>query len=195
MRILLLVLLLLIPVLADDQADIARQVKTAWGRMTAFRQAGDYALVDWEQGESGGQALLRKVDGRWWILTGGGGAMDGGNLWELGVPEAAIKKLMKQPTRLAEAKAAGPQWTWLTQQKDLTDQDLETYGAFELTLMRNEIFAVHGRVFKDPVLAGFFKSRPWYRPDPAFSDSLLTERERKNAAFISSYQARTKKQF
>lgn len=194
MRIWLLILLLLAPAYADDRAEFARLTKT-WGRLTVVRQAGNYALVDWESGEAGGQALLRQIDGRWHLLTGGGGAMDGGNLWEYGVPEAVIRKLLPQPVRLAEAKAAGPLWSWLTQKKDLTEQDLSMYGAFELTLMRNEIFAMHGRPFRDPVLAAYFQSRSWYRRNPAYSDALLTERERRNAAFISAYQQRAKKEF
>lgn len=30
--------------------------------------AGDYALADWEQGEMGGRALLRKKNGNWEVV-------------------------------------------------------------------------------------------------------------------------------
>ena len=195
MRILLFILLLLAPVWADDQAELARLTR-AWGRMTVFRTAGEYALVDWEQGDGAGQALYRKIDGQWWLLTGGGGVVaEASTLWQYGVPEWVIKKLAPHAGSLNEAKAAGPYWSWLTQKKDLTDQDLESYPAFELTLMRNEIFAMRGRVFQDPILAAYFKSRSWYRPNPEFNEALLTARERRNAAFISAYQKRTKREF
>jgi hypothetical protein len=42
--------------------------------------------------------------------------------------------------------------------------------------LRNEIYARHGRVFKDPWLQAYFSSLPWYRPNPAFRDDQLTAR-------------------
>ena len=57
-------------------------------------------------------------------------------------------------------------------------------------LMRNEVFAKHGRPFQDPLLKAYFESRPWYRANSGYSDALLTERERRNAGFIQQYQQR-----
>jgi hypothetical protein len=187
MRILLL-LLLTMTALADDQAEFARLVPA---KLVKVERAGDFALLGWQHPEAEGQSLVRKIDGRWWLLTGGGGYIDGGVMWQYGVPEAVIHKL----GRSGGERPPGPYWTWLTRKKDLTEQDLADYRAFELTLMRNEIFALRGRVFRDPVLAAYFKSRSWYRPNPAYSDALLTERERRNAAFIAAYQQRAKKEF
>jgi len=188
MRILLLLLLTLTAALADDQAEFTRLVPA---KLVKVERAGDFALLDWQHPEAEGQTLVRKIDGRWWVLTGGGGYLDGGVMWQYGVPETVIRKL----GRGGGERPPGPYWTWLTRKKDLTDEDLEGYHAYELTLMRNEIFALRGRVFRDPVLAAYFKSRPWYRPNPAFSEAMLTERERRNAAFISGYQTRKRKEF
>jgi hypothetical protein len=54
--------------------------------------------------------------------------------------------------------------------------------------LRNEIFARHGRTFKDRKLQAYFASLPWYRPNPAYADSLLTPIERKNIASLVEYE-------
>ena len=54
--------------------------------------------------------------------------------------------------------------------------------------LRNEIYARHGKVFKDRWLQGYFKSFPWYRPNPNYTDAALTAVERQNAAAIAAYE-------
>jgi hypothetical protein len=58
--------------------------------------------------------------------------------------------------------------------------------------LRNEIFARHGRMFKDPLLQSYFASQEWYRPNPKFDLKSLTPIERKNVATIQAYEARAK---
>jgi len=54
--------------------------------------------------------------------------------------------------------------------------------------LRNEIYARHGKVFKDRWLQGYFKSFSWYKPNPKYSDAALTAVERQNAAAIAAYE-------
>ena len=54
--------------------------------------------------------------------------------------------------------------------------------------LRNEIYARHGKVFRDRWLQGYFKSFDWYRPNPKYTDAVLTEVERQNAAAIAAYE-------
>jgi hypothetical protein len=54
--------------------------------------------------------------------------------------------------------------------------------------LRNEIYARHGKVFKDRWLQGYFKSFDWYKPDPKYTDAVLTAVERQNAAAIAAYE-------
>jgi len=72
--------------------------------------------------------------------------------------------------------------------RPLTKKDLEGKSAWELTLMRNEIYARHGRSFRRADLQKYFDGKPWYRRNPAYRDSLLSSLEKKNAAFILHYQ-------
>lgn len=64
------------------------------------------------------------------------------------------------------------------------------YGMYaeDLRLLRNEIFAKHGRVFKDAKLQKYFEGQSWYKADPTFTDenlpTILSETEFKNIASI-----------
>lgn len=71
----------------------------------------------------------------------------------------------------------------------LNDQDLEGLTKEQLRYARNEIYARHGRKFKDAELQAYFDSKSWYtgtiEPD-SFSESLLNEYEKANTAFIKA---------
>ena len=54
--------------------------------------------------------------------------------------------------------------------------------------MRDEIYARHGKVFKEPWLQKYFSSFDWYKADPNFTDAALTEVEKKNIATIAAYE-------
>ncbi len=75
----------------------------------------------------------------------------------------------------------------------LTEQDLVGLSKDQLRYARNEIYARHGRKFKDAELQAYFDSKSWYtgtiEPD-GFSESLLNEYEKANTAFIK--EAETK---
>lgn len=94
----------------------------------------------------------------------------------------AIKKNM-EPKKLNPDQLA-PE----SQYRLLTEKDLAGKTPKELTLMRNEIYARHGRPFKRRDLREYFLKKPWYKPDRSYRDSRLNDIERKNAAFILRYQ-------
>ena len=56
--------------------------------------------------------------------------------------------------------------------------------------MRQEIYARHGKVFKEPWLQKYFSSFDWYKADPNFAEASLTEVEKKNIATIAAYEKR-----
>ena len=81
--------------------------------------------------------------------------------------------------------------------EELSERELNNYdvdGLFPEVArrLRNEIFARHGRTFKDPHLQSYFASLAWYHADPKFSLNSLTPIERQNVAFILAYEARAK---
>ena len=56
--------------------------------------------------------------------------------------------------------------------------------AEDLRVLRNEVYARHGRIFKDPELQKYFLAQPWYKPNPDFKDEQLNEIEAANLAKI-----------
>ncbi|MCD8078011.1 MAG: YARHG domain-containing protein [Lachnospiraceae bacterium] len=94
-----------------------------------------------------------------------------------------------------------------SQMEDLTDRDyiiadsdsryvtkseLAELTAEELRYARNEIYARHGRKFKDDALQSYFDSKDWYtgtiEPDD-FTDDMLNEYEKMNAKTILDYES------
>jgi len=51
-------------------------------------------------------------------------------------------------------------------------------------VLRNEIYARHGRVFKDKELQKYFETQAWYKANPDFKDEQLNETEIANLAKI-----------
>jgi len=74
--------------------------------------------------------------------------------------------------------------------KPITRSLLEGLFLEDASQMRQEIYARHGKVFKEPWLQKYFSSFDWYKADPNFSDAALTEVEKKNIATIAAYEKR-----
>ncbi len=70
----------------------------------------------------------------------------------------------------------------------LTDLDVAAIPASELKLLRNEIFARHGRPFTTPEMQAHFAAQPWYKADPAYQDGVLTANDKANADLIASFE-------
>ena len=73
----------------------------------------------------------------------------------------------------------------------LDESDLAGRSAYDLDIMRNEIYARHGRRFRRRDLQAYFDAQPWYRgiyPPNAFPEGLLTPVEHANADRILRYQ-------
>ena len=54
--------------------------------------------------------------------------------------------------------------------------------------MRDEIYARHGKVFKDPWTQKYFASFDWYKANPSYSDAQLSAVEKANLVVINSYE-------
>ena len=74
--------------------------------------------------------------------------------------------------------------------KPVTRALLEGLFLEDASQMRQEIYARHGKVFKEPWLQKYFSSFAWYKADPDFTDANLTEVEKQNIALIAAYEKR-----
>lgn len=67
---------------------------------------------------------------------------------------------------------------------------LRGLGLYELRLLRNEVYARHGRQFQAPWLSQYFFSQPWYQPSDTFKDEDLTGSDKTNVETIVAYENR-----
>ncbi|MDZ7963242.1 MAG: YARHG domain-containing protein [Aulosira sp. DedQUE10] len=96
------------------------------------------------------------------------------------------------PSTTPVSNATATDYSWLSQ-RPVTDADLQGKDALELDIMRNWMFAVHGRRFDTPGIQDYFNQQPWYKPTHSakdFPSKLLSPLERRNVDYIAKYQDR-----
>ena len=72
----------------------------------------------------------------------------------------------------------------------LTAEDLRNLDKAQLRLMRNAVYARHGRTFKSVDLQSLWECYTWYKKNPNYSDSLLTDIDKYNIELIQKYEAK-----
>ncbi|MBR6582277.1 MAG: YARHG domain-containing protein [Treponema sp.] len=72
----------------------------------------------------------------------------------------------------------------------LTEADLKDLDKAQLRLMRNAVYARHGRTFKSVDLQSLWECYTWYKKNPNYSDSLLTDIDKYNIKLIQKYEAK-----
>lgn len=73
----------------------------------------------------------------------------------------------------------------------LQGEYLDQKTCVELRILRNEIFARHGRKFYDPDLGAHFHNQAWYRPQferSEFPHEVITDLQSKNIYHIKHYE-------
>jgi hypothetical protein len=86
-----------------------------------------------------------------------------------------------------ETFGSARRWS-ITSQRRLVDSDLAGLSRADLRLMRNEIYARHGRQFASADLRSYFGAQPWYRPQASFREADLTTIEQYNISFIGKHE-------
>lgn len=94
------------------------------------------------------------------------------------IEKANIALIVQREQELHEALAT----------KLLTRADVAGLDDEEARHLRNEIYARHGRRFKDPKLQRYFADFAWYKPNDGFRESQLNDIEKQNALTISEYE-------
>lgn len=96
-------------------------------------------------------------------------------------------------------ESQGPESNFVLPESDrrlYTWEELETLTPEQLRYARNEIYARHGRRFKDDTLQAYFQSKAWYQgtsgPD-VFDEGQLNQTERDNVSLLSSLELDRKK--
>ena len=66
--------------------------------------------------------------------------------------------------------------------------ELRQLSLRDLRLLRNTIYARHGRPFKSQILQDHFSGMSWYKIDAAYADKLLSANDTRNIALIKSVE-------
>lgn len=84
--------------------------------------------------------------------------------------------------------AWGTQYDWLST-RYATYNDIRNYDKGQIRVLKNSIYARHGRKFKDKQLRSYFNSQSWYKPRydevPA---KYFNKYENANIAFLKKYE-------
>jgi hypothetical protein len=94
------------------------------------------------------------------------------------IEEKNVKLIEREETALRDKISTEP----------ITKEMVDGLFVEDLRVLRNEIYARRGRVFKDAALQKYFAAQPWYQPKPDFKDNMLTETESKNLAIIKEVE-------
>lgn len=70
----------------------------------------------------------------------------------------------------------------------LNDSEVSALSSDELQRAINEIYARHGRKFKDSDIKAFFASKQWYIENPSFSDSDVNDVEAANISLLIKHR-------
>lgn len=78
----------------------------------------------------------------------------------------------------------------LFESKLISEQMLRGLSLNELRLLRNEVYARHGRQFQAPWLSQYFFGQSWYQPNENFKDEELTGADKTNVETIVAYETK-----
>ena len=134
---------------------------------------------------SGATAEYKYVEGQEMLIFRGNGGkhldlLVVGTLEDIPSTKAAVIESVSEHTVLGLYP--------FTSLRVLTWRELVQFTLSELDIMRNEIFARHGHVFKTARYRNHFNAQPWYKGTTNDATALLTEIELLNVAQIVMVQ-------
>ena len=103
-------------------------------------------------------------------------------------PDKLPPVVKKEPVAAPPAKTEASDGAQINTNKALSAADLKGLNKQQLKLMRNEIFARHGYIFKSPELNNYFRQKPWYKPQHEDVNGLLSPEERENVELIKKLE-------
>ena len=106
----------------------------------------------------------------------------------LSVIEQKNLQLIGAVQRQQRRVAISPGDMELFENKLISDQMLRGLSLHELRLLRNEIYARHGRIFKTVWIQQYFGGQPWYDPKEDFKDEEISGSDKTNIETIVKYE-------
>ena len=106
----------------------------------------------------------------------------------LSVVERKNLELIGTIQRQQRKVAISPGDMELFENKLISDQMLRGLSLHELRLLRNEIYARHGRIFKTTWIQQYFGGQSWYDPKEDFKDEEISGSDKTNIETIVKYE-------
>lgn len=72
--------------------------------------------------------------------------------------------------------------------KQIKAEALKDLSRRDLRILRNMIYARHGRPFKSPILRDYFERMDWYKADEQYTDARLTAVDKRNIKIVQSVE-------
>jgi hypothetical protein len=127
--------------------------------------------------------LQQYFDERYWYR-----AADKYDPKSLSVVERKNLQLIDTIQKQQRKVALSPGDMELFENKLIADQMLRGLSLHELRLLRNEIYARHGRIFKTMWIQQYFSGQPWYDPKEDFKDEEISGSDKTNIETIVNYE-------
>ena len=127
--------------------------------------------------------LQQYFDERYWYKAADGydpkklSAIELRNLDTIGLAQKKSRKIALAPGDME-----------LFEDKLISPQMLHGLSLHELRLLRNEVYARHGRQFQAPWLSQYFYAQAWYQPSDTFKDEDLSGKDKINVETIVAYE-------
>lgn len=97
-----------------------------------------------------------------------------------------LDKQVKYKPELYDAELPGD-YPFVSSRK-ISEKDLDGYATFELRIMRNEVFARYGYIFKSEDLNLHFSKKKWYTPKHSNVDIFVSDIEAANLELITEIE-------
>jgi hypothetical protein len=127
--------------------------------------------------------LQQYFDERYWYK-----AADRYDPKKLSVVERQNLVAIEQAQKKSRKIALAPGDMELFEGKLISSQMLHGLSLHELRLLRNEVYARHGRQFQAAWLSQYFFSQEWYQPSDSFKDEDLSGADKQNVETIVAYE-------
>jgi YARHG domain len=165
-------------------------------RILTRKKLGDHTSAEWTVLAAEIEAIHGKrfddtvwlqqyLDERYWYR-----AADKYDPKSLSVVERKNLQLIQTIEKQQRKVAISPGDMELFENKLISDQMLRGLSLHELRLLRNEIYARHGRIFKTMWIQQYFGGQPWYDPKEDFKDEEITGSDKTNIETIVTYENR-----
>jgi YARHG domain len=163
-------------------------------RLVTRKQLGQHSSAEWLVLRSEIEAIHGKrfddepwlqqyFDERYWYKAG-----DKYDPKQLSEIEQKNLQTIAAAQKLKRGIALSPGDMEFFENKAISASMLQGLSLYELRLLRNEIYARHGRQFQAQWLQQYFWSQPWYQPDENFKDEELSGPDKQNVETIVAYE-------